>query len=150
MNSRGRCGITRLNSDTDCALVGGVVWIKLMCRCPAYSECLAHKNHQDDQKSFQLSLQVNPRISTLTLQRHPQPGHCASITRIQGLMRVPFPSEYVRGGEHQRANHRQRFLIVMQRLDKSCGDELRQSCNCLLYTSPSPRDQRGSRMPSSA
>ena len=25
-----------------------------------------------------------------------------------------------------------------------------QFCNCLLYTSPSPRDQRGSRMPSSA
>ena len=25
-----------------------------------------------------------------------------------------------------------------------------QSYNCLLYTSPSPRDQRGSRMPSSA
>ena len=25
-----------------------------------------------------------------------------------------------------------------------------QPCNCLLYTSPSPRDQRGSRMPSSA
>eukprot|EP00829_Urostomides_striatus_P016676 TRINITY_DN5559_c0_g1_i3.p2 TRINITY_DN5559_c0_g1~~TRINITY_DN5559_c0_g1_i3.p2 ORF type:complete len:116 (-),score=27.87 TRINITY_DN5559_c0_g1_i3:12-359(-) len=25
-----------------------------------------------------------------------------------------------------------------------------QSLNCLLYTSPSPRDQRGSRMPSSA
>ena len=24
------------------------------------------------------------------------------------------------------------------------------SCSCLLYTSPSPRDQRGSRMPSSA
>ena len=24
------------------------------------------------------------------------------------------------------------------------------SCACLLYTSPSPRDQRGSRMPSSA
>ena len=23
-------------------------------------------------------------------------------------------------------------------------------CSCLLYTSPSPRDQRGSRMPSSA
>ena len=27
------------------------------------------------------------------------------------------------------------------------GDE---ACDCLLYTSPSPRDQRGSRMPSSA
>ena len=24
------------------------------------------------------------------------------------------------------------------------------TCSCLLYTSPSPRDQRGSRMPSSA
>ena len=29
-----------------------------------------------------------------------------------------------------------------------CGGCL--SCACLLYTSPSPRDQRGSRMPSSA
>mgnify|MGYP003320903004 CR=1 FL=1 len=28
--------------------------------------------------------------------------------------------------------------------------ELNLSCPCLLYTSPSPRDQRGSRMPSSA
>ena len=27
---------------------------------------------------------------------------------------------------------------------------LNRSSNCLLYTSPSPRDQRGSRMPSSA
>ena len=30
-------------------------------------------------------------------------------------------------------------------LDKTLG-----ACVCLLYTSPSPRDQRGSRMPSSA
>ena len=29
-------------------------------------------------------------------------------------------------------------------------DALAQKNNCLLYTSPSPRDQRGSRMPSSA
>ena len=29
-------------------------------------------------------------------------------------------------------------------------DELTQTNFCLLYTSPSPRDQRGSRMPSSA
>ena len=28
--------------------------------------------------------------------------------------------------------------------------KLRQENDCLLYTSPSPRDQRGSRMPSSA
>ena len=30
---------------------------------------------------------------------------------------------------------------------KQDGDKI---CSCLLYTSPSPRDQRGSRMPSSA
>ena len=34
------------------------------------------------------------------------------------------------------------------RLQTINGDAL--SVNCLLYTSPSPRDQRGSRMPSSA
>ena len=28
--------------------------------------------------------------------------------------------------------------------------EILKYCHCLLYTSPSPRDQRGSRMPSSA
>ena len=27
---------------------------------------------------------------------------------------------------------------------------IKDACPCLLYTSPSPRDQRGSRMPSSA
>ena len=30
------------------------------------------------------------------------------------------------------------------------AEELVQESFCLLYTSPSPRDQRGSRMPSSA
>ena len=29
-------------------------------------------------------------------------------------------------------------------------DQVEADSNCLLYTSPSPRDQRGSRMPSSA
>ena len=33
---------------------------------------------------------------------------------------------------------------------RSLDDAVRQCLNCLLYTSPSPRDQRGSRMPSSA
>ena len=30
------------------------------------------------------------------------------------------------------------------------GVNIMEFCNCLLYTSPSPRDQRGTRMPSSA
>ena len=37
---------------------------------------------------------------------------------------------------------------VAQVLDKTCG--IARGYICLLYTSPSPRDQRGSRMPSSA
>ena len=35
-------------------------------------------------------------------------------------------------------------------LIKRPTDQLKQNYACLLYTSPSPRDQRGSRMPSSA
>ena len=34
--------------------------------------------------------------------------------------------------------------------DLALPDVLRRVQSCLLYTSPSPRDQRGSRMPSSA
>ena len=36
------------------------------------------------------------------------------------------------------------------RLSADGGDVFGVVCDCLLYTSPSPRDQRGSRMPSSA
>ena len=35
---------------------------------------------------------------------------------------------------------------IVKKIKKSIA----QAKNCLLYTSPSPRDQRGSRMPSSA
>ena len=38
--------------------------------------------------------------------------------------------------------------IVPEKLDES--ELYRRITSCLLYTSPSPRDQRGSRMPSSA
>ena len=34
--------------------------------------------------------------------------------------------------------------------DKTCGSILQDGGDCLLYTSPSPRDKRQSRMPSSA
>ena len=40
-------------------------------------------------------------------------------------------------------------LIVTPRICGICGGS-HLYCACLLYTSPSPRDQRGSRMPSSA
>ena len=40
-------------------------------------------------------------------------------------------------------------IAVAEDID-SDGDGLIEISTCLLYTSPSPRDQRGSRMPSSA
>ena len=42
------------------------------------------------------------------------------------------------------------FGEVLEKINKEYVDEINQSESCLLYTSPSPRDQRGSRMPSSA
>ena len=43
------------------------------------------------------------------------------------------------------AEKKKSLLVVFQGMDSSGKDGV-----CLLYTSPSPRDQRGSRMPSSA
>ena len=37
-----------------------------------------------------------------------------------------------------------------KRTDKAAQGHFKKANTCLLYTSPSPRDQRGSRMPSSA
>ena len=44
------------------------------------------------------------------------------------------------------------FIDVEIRIGEGRSLEVRKNCTetCLLYTSPSPRDQRGSRMPSSA
>ena len=39
---------------------------------------------------------------------------------------------------------------IVQRFDSGLYDSNLGVLSCLLYTSPSPRDQRGSRMPSSA
>ena len=46
----------------------------------------------------------------------------------------------------------ERRLTVNDYIERSGGIALKADKNriCLLYTSPSPRDQRGSRMPSSA
>ena len=57
------------------------------------------------------------------------------------LMQVPI----------ERASKKKPFLGGFR--SKKTGAEFHHACSigtCLLYTSPSPRDQRGSRMPSSA
>ena len=46
------------------------------------------------------------------------------------------------------------WSVFKDNIDKKqieiCAERFVEVCACLLYTSPSPRDQRGSRMPSSA
>ena len=42
------------------------------------------------------------------------------------------------------------FITVSLNNNMKDADDIEQLNACLLYTSPSPRDQRGSRMPSSA
>ena len=42
------------------------------------------------------------------------------------------------------------YSIIGQEFHQPFSTDIENSCTCLLYTSPSPRDQRGSRMPSSA
>ena len=39
---------------------------------------------------------------------------------------------------------------IVEYISREKADAAAKLCTCLLYTSPSPRDQRGSRMPSSA
>ena len=47
-------------------------------------------------------------------------------------------------------DHDRDFMFTYAGLRQVCDKYLVQDRSCLLYTSPSPRDQRGSRMPSSA
>ena len=69
---------------------------------------------------------------------------------------VPPPiTEAVRHGVYPDMSHDERARFNFEAcLYKTIAKEISPgnalAYNCLLYTSPSPRDQRGSRMPSSA
>ena len=52
--------------------------------------------------------------------------------------------------ENQQKLIAQKEKTINRFMAKATKTKMAQSMNCLLYTSPSPRDQRGSRMPSSA
>ena len=55
------------------------------------------------------------------------------------------------GGGDPDGNPRLHTAILAAKGQNMPGDNITRAVkNCLLYTSPSPRDQRGSRMPSSA
>ena len=65
--------------------------------------------------------------------REPRTGVCESILAIPNEPQLPHRVAVIGGVEEDR-----------------CRDMMQRFFRCLLYTSPSPRDQRGSRMPSSA
>ena len=69
------------------------------------------------------------------------------VTLIRGD-RVIDMKEIFRQISHFKDSHTYTFLLDC----RMCKNVLSiiNICTCLLYTSPSPRDQRGSRMPSSA
>ena len=62
------------------------------------------------------------------------------------LLSVSYPMRMPQHLLMQSLEHRLAWAIDCQQKQR----KLKQLKPCLLYTSPSPRDQRGSRMPSSA
>ena len=59
-------------------------------------------------------------------------------------------SSKIPASEHKLENHIRWINAVLNKLELKELIYAGQDWGCLLYTSPSPRDQRGSRMPSSA
>ena len=76
--------------------------------------------------------EINQGVATITLNR-PENKNALSVEMVNAL------------GDH--FNSAQENEEVRLILFTNVGNTF---CACLLYTSPSPRDQRGSRMPSSA
>ena len=80
--------------------------------------------------------------------------HLDSLNPIQGLTTAKFISPP--GIKHKYSTVDAALLMLL--VEKTSGltfkdfveREIWRKIGCLLYTSPSPRDQRGSRMPSSA
>ena len=92
---------------------------------------------------------------------NPGPGGWGALLVCKGVEKELW------GGEANTTNNRMELMGAirgLEELKRSCDvllvtdsqyvmkgiNEWMDNWNCLLYTSPSPRDQRGSRMPSSA
>ena len=75
----------------------------------------------------------------------------AELTRIRAeFLATQGDAEFSNELEGRLALAKQRLTEEMQRLLSDYRPDPDDYVVCLLYTSPSPRDQRGSRMPSSA
>ena len=75
---------------------------------------------------------------------------CAKLEGVIGFPVTPFHDDHSLDLDGHRKNVRYMLEQPMCALVAAGGTGELYSLTCLLYTSPSPRDQRGSRMPSSA
>ena len=73
-------------------------------------------------------------------------GIILEVTK-EGLMVRPFHKDHVWSKGYDKYDP---YWIPKEDFDKVKLELWDDNWGCLLYTSPSPRDQRGSRMPSSA
>ena len=122
-------------------------------------------NSRNDRKriDYILTRQAHrPRAYDVKVHRHPpspaktDPDHdivCAMV-RLSGRI---APNRRIRTNNQIQPFDRHKFRSegdcrqrVVARIISKLPDLPLQPNSCLLYTSPSPRDQRGSRMPSSA
>ena len=69
---------------------------------------------------------------------------------LQDNKELVFQSVAQAAEQAQRLKDSVNIIAVTKYVDCETTQELVRTGICLLYTSPSPRDQRGSRMPSSA
>ena len=91
------------------------------------------------------ALAVRGTSSGPVLFRQPRVGRGGEVFEM-----LKFRSMSVSENEHSERASEHRVTAVGKVIRATSLDELPQLWNCLLYTSPSPRDQRGTRMPSSA
>ena len=71
-----------------------------------------------------------------------------TVTEVKGYGRQKGHTELYRGSEYE-VDLLPKTKIEIAVSDNN-ADEVVEAISCLLYTSPSPRDKRQSRMPSSA
>ena len=71
-----------------------------------------------------------------------------------GIMGKPMAKNLIKAGfdlqVHSRSNGPVKELVALGAKETNTPAECAENMDCLLYTSPSPRDKRQSRMPSSA
>ena len=104
---------------------------------------------KDESQHEQFEARVGDAASHLAETLGLSPVMADKLFRAGGVtldMVTQMPAEYIAGALEVDAEEAERILAA----SKGDAAAAPQADSCLLYTSPSPRDQRGSRMPSSA